>query len=65
MTGTVKWFNAHKGYGFITEEDGNEIFVHYSSINADGFKVLNNGQKVTYDKKETEKGTVALNVVGL
>ena len=47
--GTVKWFNAEKGYGFITGEDGNDVFVHFSGIASDGFKSLEEGQKVTFD----------------
>lgn len=54
--GTVKWFNASKGYGFITNDaDGQEVFVHYSAINADGYKTLEEGQKVTFDLQEDEK----------
>ena len=47
--GTVKWFNAEKGYGFITGEDGQDVFVHFSAIQVDGFKTLEEGQKVTFD----------------
>ena len=47
--GTVKWFNAEKGYGFITGEDGNDVFVHFSAIQGEGFKSLDEGQAVTYD----------------
>lgn len=47
--GTVKWFNAEKGYGFITGEDGADVFVHFSAINGEGFKSLEEGQAVTYD----------------
>ena len=47
--GTVKWFNNQKGYGFISDEEGNDVFVHYSGLNMDGFKSLEEGQKVTFD----------------
>ncbi|MDE5938474.1 MAG: cold-shock protein [Lachnospiraceae bacterium] len=60
--GTVKWFNAQKGYGFITAENGNEVFVHYSGISADGFKTLMEGQEVTYDVQNGPKGSQAVNV---
>lgn len=49
MTGTVKWFDAAKGYGFITAEDGKDIFVHFSSIQTDGYKTLNEGDKVSFE----------------
>ena len=49
MQGTVKWFNAKKGYGFISDADGNDVFVHFSAINGEGFKSLEEGQAVTYD----------------
>ena len=62
MKGTVKWFNAHKGYGFITDENGEDIFVHYTSIDGDGFKTLDNDQEVTFKTKDTDKGTVAIDV---
>lgn len=62
MTGTVKWFNK-KGYGFITDEAGNDVFVHYSGIVADGFKSLKEGQTVKFDVIDTEKGKQAVNVV--
>lgn len=62
MTGTVKWFNAEKGYGFIKDEEGNDIFVHFSSINSDGYKTLEEGQKVTYDLVESDRGPQAKNV---
>ena len=62
MTGTVKWFNAEKGYGFIKDEEGKDIFVHFSSINSDGYKTLEEGQKVTYDLVETDRGPQAKNV---
>ncbi|WP_304580515.1 cold-shock protein [Dubosiella newyorkensis] len=54
-TGKVKWFNAEKGYGFITGEDGKDVFVHYSSIKCDGFKTLEEGQTVTYDVIESNR----------
>lgn len=60
--GTVKWFNAQKGYGFITCEDGTEVFVHYSAINAEGFKVVTEGQEVEFDVVAGEKGPQAQNV---
>ncbi len=61
-TGKVKWFNAEKGYGFITGEDGKDIFVHYYSINADGYKTLEEGQTVTYDVIESNRGQQASKV---
>lgn len=61
-TGKVKWFNAEKGYGFITGEDGKDVFVHYSSINAEGFKTLDEGQTVTYDIIESDRRKQASNV---
>ena len=66
--GTVKWFNAEKGYGFITGEDGNDVFVHFSAINQEGyksFKSLDEGQAVTYDLTEGARGMQAANVVKL
>ena len=60
--GKVKWFNDQKGYGFITGEDGKDIFVHYSSINADGFKNLQEGQTVTFDLIDSDRGKQANNV---
>lgn len=62
MTGTVKWFNAEKGYGFIKDEEGKDIFVHFSSINSDGYKTLEEGQKVTYELVESDRGPQAKNV---
>lgn len=61
--GTVKWFNAEKGYGFITDEDGSDVFVHFSAIVADGFKTLDEGQEVTFDLTEGPKGKQASNVI--
>ncbi|RMD93593.1 MAG: cold-shock protein [Calditrichaeota bacterium] len=62
-TGTVKWFNAKKGYGFILRNEGEDIFVHYSEINGDGFRTLKEGQKVEFTVFESEKGLQAQNVV--
>jgi CspA family cold shock protein len=63
--GTVKWFNEAKGYGFITREDGSDVFVHFSSIQADGFKTLTEGERVSFDVEEGTKGPKAINVVKL
>lgn len=60
--GTVKWFNDTKGFGFITGEDGNDVFVHYSSIQGDGFKSLTEGQAVSYEVEAGPKGPKAVNV---
>lgn len=60
--GVVKWFNASKGYGFIQQEDGSDVFVHHSGINAVGFKSLNEGDRVTFDVVQGEKGPAAVNV---
>ena len=59
LTGKVKWFNTEKGYGFIIDADGKDVFVHYSSIQADGFKNLEEGQTVSYDLVETDRGPQA------
>ena len=63
MTGKVKWFNAEKGYGFITSDEGKDIFVHYSAIQADGFRSLEEGQKVSFEIVESDRGQQAANVV--
>lgn len=63
LEGTVKWFNPRKGYGFIATPDGRDVFVHYSSITAEGFKTLDEGVAVAFDIVEGEKGPRATNVV--
>lgn len=62
MLGTVKWFNSQKGFGFITTQEGNDVFVHYSGIKEDGFKTLEEGQQVEFDVTEGQKGEQAINV---
>ena len=62
MTGTVKWFNAEKGFGFISREDGDDVFVHFSAIQGDGFKTLDEGQSVTFDLTKGPRGAQAENV---
>lgn len=62
MQGTVKWFNNQKGYGFISDETGNDVFVHYSGLNMDGFKSLEEGSAVEFDVTEGSKGPQAVNV---
>ena len=61
-TGTVKWFNAKKGFGFISDEDGNDVFVHFSALQMDGFKVLEEGEKVQFEVVKGDKGPQAANV---
>ena len=63
MSGTVKWFNDSKGYGFIESEDGEDCFVHFSAIQGDGFKTLREGQEVEFEKTMGQKGPQASNVV--
>lgn len=63
--GTVKWFNNQKGYGFISDEAGNDVFVHYSALNMDGYKTLNEGQEVEFELINGAKGAQAINVVRL
>lgn len=62
-TGIVKWFNSEKGFGFITAENGNDVFVHFSAIQGDGFKTLEEGQTVNFDVEEGQRGPQATNVV--
>ena len=62
MIGTVKWFNEQKGFGFITGEDGKDVFAHFSQINLDGYKTLEEGQKVSFDIAEGPKGPQAENI---
>ena len=64
-TGTVKWFNDAKGFGFITREDGQECFVHHSAIQGDGFKTLAEGERVEFDLVQGQKGPAAENVTKL
>ena len=63
MTGKVKWFNAEKGYGFITTEDGKDVFAHYSQIQSEGYKTLDEGQAVEFEINDGPKGPQATNVV--
>ncbi len=63
MKGTVKWFNSQKGYGFISREDGGDVFVHYSGLNMEGYRTLDEGQAVEFDILDGPKGQQAANVV--
>ena len=63
--GTVKWFNAKKGFGFISDEEGNDVFVHFSALQMDGFKVLDEGDEVEFEVIDGEKGPQAANVTKL
>ena len=65
VQGTVKWFNASKGYGFISREGGEDVFVHYSAVQTDGYRTLNEGQRVEYTIERGPKGLQASNVVAL
>ena len=65
MKGTVKWFNNQKGYGFISDEPGNDVFVHYSGLNMEGFKSLDEGAEVEFDVVNGAKGPQATNVTKL
>ncbi len=62
MQGIVKWFNNQKGYGFISQEDGSEVFVHFTGISGEGFRSIEEGQKVEYDVVDGNKGPQAVNV---
>lgn len=63
--GTVKWFNSEKGFGFITTEEGKDVFAHFSAIQGEGYKELTEGQAVTFDVEEGQKGPQATNIVKL
>lgn len=65
MTGRVKWFNAEKGFGFIEREDGDDVFVHFSAIQGTGFKSLNEGDEVSFDIVDGDRGPQAANVARL
>ena len=64
-TGTVKWFNADKGFGFISREGGDDVFVHFSAIQSTGFRTLEEGQRVEFDVTQGQKGPQAANVRGV
>ena len=63
--GTVKWFNGEKGFGFIEQEAGDDVFVHFSAIQGEGYKTLEEGQKVTFEIEEGQRGPQAVNVVAV
>ncbi len=63
--GTVKWFNGSKGYGFITKEDGQDVFVHFNAINGDGYRTLDEGDQVEFETEQGQKGLQAANVTKL
>ncbi|HHZ12883.1 MAG: cold-shock protein [Caldicoprobacterales bacterium] len=63
MKGTVKWFNAEKGFGFIVSEEGEDVFVHFSAIQVDGYKTLEEGQNVEFEIEQSPRGPQAVNVV--
>ncbi len=65
VQGTVKWFNASKGYGFIAREGGDDVFVHYSAVQGDGFRTLEEGQRVEYEIENGPKGLQATNVTAI
>ena len=65
MKGTVKWFNAKKGFGFISDEEGNDVFLHFSALQMDGFKVLDEGDEVEFEVIDGDKGPQAANVTKL
>ena len=62
VNGTVKWFNSEKGFGFLTTEDGKDVFAHFSQINVDGFKTLEEGQRVSFEVTQGQKGLQAENI---
>ena len=65
MTGTVKWFNSDKGYGFISTSEGKDVFVHFSAIQSDGYKTLEEGDKVEFNVTKSDRGETAANVIKL